>query len=108
MALTATATKSLRLAVSHILGMQDPCVMALSPCKRNLMYAVRTFVTVEETFKPIVTRLRTERKEMRRMIVYARSFEMCANVYLYFKKELGEHFTEPKDAPDLSSFCLPA
>ena len=31
---------------------------------------------------------------------------MCSNIYLYFKAELGEEFTEPTDAPDISRFRL--
>ena len=44
MAPTATATKSLRRAVSRILGMKNSHVIAYSPCKTNLMYAVSAFV----------------------------------------------------------------
>ena len=57
MALTATATKSLRRAVSRTLGMKNPHVIAYSPCKTNLMYAVSAFVTLEESFNPVITRL---------------------------------------------------
>ena len=106
MALTATATKSLRRAVSRTLGMKNPHVIAYSPCKTNLMYAVSAFVTLEESFNPVITRLRAERTTFPRIIVYGRSFEMCSNIYLYFKTELGEDFTEPRDAPDLSRFRL--
>ena len=106
MALTATATKSLRQAVSRTLWMKNPHVIAYSPCKTNLMYAVSAFVTLEESFNPVITRLRAEHTTFPRMIVYGRSFEMCSNIYLYFKTELGEDFTEPRDAPDLSRFCL--
>ena len=57
MALTATATKSLRLSVSCTLGMENPVVITLSPCKENIRYHVGTFTTVSETFKPFVKRL---------------------------------------------------
>ena len=70
------------------------------------MYAVSAFVTLEESFNPVITRLQAERTTFPRMIVYGRSFEMCSNIYLYFKTELGEDFTEPRDAPDLSRFRL--
>ena len=106
MALTATATKSVRQAVCRILGMKNPHIVALSPCKKNIMYAARNFSTVEESFHPFVTRLRAERTTFPRMIVYARSFDMCSSIYLYFKTEMGEDFTEPVDAPDLSRFRL--
>ena len=43
---------------------------------------------------------------MPRMIIYGRSFERCANIYLYFKIEMQAGFTEPMDAPDLSKFRI--
>ncbi len=106
MALTATATKQVRQAVIRTLGMKTPHIIAYSPCKKNIMYAVSTFSSLEQSFEPFITRLRNDRTEFPRMIIYARSFDMCSNIYLYFKNELGEDFTEPSDAPDLSRFRL--
>ena len=106
MALTATATKQVRMRVCRILGMAHPFIVALSPCKHNIMYSVGIFKDIETMFKPIVTRLQAERVGMPRMIIYGRSFEMCANIYLYFKSEMQAGFTEPMDAPDLSKFRI--
>ena len=50
MALTATATRTLRYAVSATIGMRNPFVVAIPPCKRNLMYTVSTPVSsVQDT-----------------------------------------------------------
>ena len=106
MAVTATATKSVRTAVSRTLGMRNPHIVACSPCKKNLMYSASPFISVEESFKRIATRLQAERTMFPRLIVYVRLFDMCSNIYLYFKAELGEEFTEPTDAPDISRFRL--
>ena len=106
MALTATATKKLQLKVSTILGMQNPKVIAVSPCKRNLMYAVTSFKSIHETFRPVLERLQQERVSMPRMIIYCRQYEQCADLYLYFKDGMGNNFTEPIDAPNLSKFRL--
>lgn len=106
MALTATATRSLHQVVCHLLGMKNPCIIAYSPCKINIMYAVNTFVSLEESFDSVITRLQDERTLFPRMIIYGRSFDMCSNLYLLFRSKLGEDFTEPKDAPDLSQFRL--
>lgn len=40
------------------------------------------------------------------MIIYCRTYDSCSNLYLYFKQGLGNGFTEPIDAPDLSKFRL--
>ena len=43
MALTATASKSLRHVVSNIIGLRNPHVVAVSPCKPNIMFSVGDF-----------------------------------------------------------------
>lgn len=106
MALTATATKTLRHSVSRTIGMCDPVVIAVPSCKKNIMYSVKAFESVANTFKPIIERLKLERTNMPRMIIYGRSFSVCADVFLYFKSQLGENITEPIDAPDLAKFRL--
>ena len=86
--------------------MAHPFIVALSPYKHNIVYSVGIFKDIETTFKPIVTRLQAERVGMPRTFFYGRSFEMCANIYIYFKIELQAGFTEPMDAPDLSKFQI--
>ena len=106
MALTATAPKTLRYSVTRTVGMHDPYILAISPCKKNMMYSVGKFEAIPSTFKAVVERLKAERTKMPRMIVYGKSFGMCADVYLYFKAELGDNITEPRGAPNLSRFRL--
>ena len=38
--------------------------------------------------------------------MYGQSYRMCADVYLFFRSQLGEQFTEPTDAPDITAFRL--
>ena len=106
MALTATATKTLQLQVAVILGMQNPVIVAVSPCKPNIMYAVSIFNSIKETFKPILLRLKKEKTKMPRTIIYCRRHEVTADLNLFFRDGLGECFTEPSDAPDHSGFRL--
>ena len=60
MALTATATTKLQVSVESILGMKNPASVIIVPCKPNIMYAVGIFKSVQETFAPILGRLRRE------------------------------------------------
>lgn len=106
MALTATATKSLCQTVMSIIGMQNPSVIAINPCKMNLMYTMSSFDSIENTFRPLVEKLRTERIKMHRTLIYAHQYHLCADIYLYFKKELGCEFTEPRNALDISKFRM--
>ena len=107
MALTATATKTLQQKIAGILGMYKPILISVSPCKKNIMYAIATsYSSIEHTFQPLLTRLRKERVTMSRIIIYCRKYEDCADLYMYFRDELGEDFTEPVQSPDLSKFRL--
>ena len=106
MAMTATATQQLRSSITSILGMHDPVIIAVSPCKANIMYAVESYESLDQAIGPFVARLQKERAKMSRTIIYCRSYSDCADLYLYFRDNLGSHFTEPPGAPDISKFRL--
>ena len=106
MALTATATKTLRRSVMSIVGMKNPAIIAINPCKRNIMYSVSLFDSIEKNFSGLVEKLRVQRTQMPRILIYAHQYHLCANIYLYFKKQLAGKFTEPKNAPDLTKFRM--
>ena len=61
MVLTATATKSVQSAVACTLGMDKPIVIALSPCKVNLVYNMGRYTSMCETFMPLLNRLKKEK-----------------------------------------------
>ena len=54
LALTATATKSLRSAVCRTLGMKNPYHVTVSPDKSNIFFFVSEFDSLEKTFKPLI------------------------------------------------------
>ena len=86
--------------------MHDPYILAKSPCKKNMMYSVSKFEALATTFKPVVEKLKSERISMPRIIIYGKSFSICADIYLFFRAELGESITEPIGAPNLARFRL--
>ena len=106
MALTATATSKLRFEVASMLGMTEELVVSISPCKPNIVYCIGKCSTLQETFRPIVDRLRSDRASFPRTIVYCRRYEHCANLYSFFKESLGDEFMEPRGAPNLPRFRL--
>ncbi len=106
MALTATASKTLRYSVSKTIGLQNPYVIVRCPCKANIVYSVGTFSDVSDTFQPMVQRLKEQRTKMPRVIIYCRRFEVCSDVYVLFRDHLGINFTEPPDSPDTPGFRL--
>ncbi len=106
MALTATATKTLQRQISYILGMYLPKVIAVPPCKNNIMYSVTSHTSLKNTFEPLSKKLKEEGTNMSRMIIYCRSIVDCADIYEFLKSELGDSFLVPPDAPDQSKFRL--
>ena len=106
MALTATASVKTRDRVIKILGMDNPCVISVSPHKANIVYWVFPKTSIEEHFGPVMKQLREVRHSMPRMIVFCRQYEECASLYQYFRLSLGNEFTEPIGAPNLSRFRL--
>ncbi|XP_019861292.1 PREDICTED: uncharacterized protein LOC105315307 isoform X1 [Amphimedon queenslandica] len=106
MALTATATHQLRLDLSRIIGLKNPVMIVQPPCKPNLMYKVGNFVSIEANFTPVLDNLRRERAAYSRTIIYCRTMDDCANLYLFFERGLGRDFTEPPGAPNISKFRL--
>ena len=57
MALTATATTSLRKEVTLLLSMENPVLVSVSPDKKNIKYLLANHVTMERTFGPIIDQL---------------------------------------------------
>lgn len=106
MALTATATKALRQDVQKIIGMKSPAIIALSPSKPNIMFAMRWHETVVEAFQPMLKQIEKDRVSFNRTIIYCRRFSDCGTLYMMFRQFLGQGFTEPVDAPDLPQFRL--
>lgn len=86
--------------------MKDPHIISVSPSKDNMVYKVTEFKSIIETFTPILERLLLERINAPKIIIFCDKIEVCAALYDFFKSGLGEHFTDPIDAPDLSQFRL--
>lgn len=107
MAMTATASRELRLKISDAVGLIDPIVIAVSPCKSNISYGVSKFLSLEESFGQILEELKEKCISMGRVIIYCRRYEDCSNLYCFFKRGLGQGFTYPPDAPcELSKYLL--
>ena len=106
MALTATATIKLRREVADIIGLHNEVVVSISPEKPNIMYMVKEFVSIEQTFSPLVTAVADKVLNVPKSIIYCRRMEDCANLYMHFKESLKEKFVFPIGAPDLPRFRL--
>ena len=104
MALTATATRAVRVEVERVLGMRAPDIIAVSPSKSNISYAVCRCETLTDTFIPSLQRLQKERLTFPYTIICCRRLSDCGDLYVFFRSFLGKDFSEPQDAPDLPQF----
>lgn len=105
--MTATASQDLRQKASEAIGLINPSIIAVSPCKQNIVYALSNFVDIKDSFDGILEELKNKLTSMGRIIIYCRQFNDCSNLYKFFKVGLGRNFTYPSDAPaELSKYRL--
>ena len=106
MALTATAMTKDRQSISKTLGLTDPFILSKCPVNHNLRYSVGRFTSIPETFNVFANRLLEEKALFPKTIIYGRSLERCADIYIYLKRQLGSCGTLPAGAPVISQFRL--
>ena len=104
MALTATASNSLRNGIMKTLGMRNAHVISISPNKRNIKYSVLNLETIDESFGPIADEIVEKQDGMDKVLIFCRAINDCSTLYFYFKKKLGSKFTHPEGAPDISKY----
>lgn len=102
LAATATATKEVRGDVISKLNMEGCEYVFVSPNRPNIYYEVRRCTTIEEDFAPLVESVRLHRAKAKRVIVYCRSLNRCADLYAHFHAELGSDSYDPPGAPHIS------
>ena len=64
------------------------------------------FESLESTFNSIIQKLKMERFNLGRTIIYCQKQETCARLYLLFWLALNREFTEPVGYPDLLRFWM--
>ena len=101
MALTATATNTLRKEICDTLGMRNPTIVSISPDKPNITFHVSPFVTIDKCFGPIAEQLYTNQTDLGRCIIFCPTLDDCPKLYRYFRMSLRDRFTYPVGAPDV-------
>ena len=105
MAVTATAKNETHVpSDKDTWYMDNPTVISVSPHKQNDIYWVLPKTSIEDIFGPVVKKLQELHQPFPRMIIFCKRYEDCASLYQYFGLSLGNEFTEPIGAPNLSQF----
>jgi len=97
MALTATATVVLREKVISVLGMKNPVIIAISPSKHNIIYIVNDADSLQQAFVNVIEGIKKQESIFPCTIIYCQTLSDCGRLYLHFKNNLGEQFTQTKD-----------
>ena len=105
-ALTATASRSSRESTVRSLRMHKPSLVYVPPMKKNIFYVVQPKVSIESLVCKLVAALREFRTSMPRIIIFCRRYDECFTMYHMLKSHLGNEFTEPRGAPDITKYCL--
>ena len=66
--------------------------------KQNVFLAIKVGKSFEESFLPVVVKLKALKTSMPRMIIFCKQRDHCAILYSYFKYHLCEDFTNPPGA----------
>ena len=107
MAMTATASKELRKKATDVICLDNPSIIAVSQCKKNIFYTVSKFTTINKSFGPVLDELKAKLTSMGRIIIYCRRIKDCSSLYEFFKVGLGDQFTHPVHTPsELSKYRL--
>ena len=56
--LPAPATSLLCYKIIEIFGSQNPKIIAVSPCKANIMYSMSKYVSIETSFGPLLEQIK--------------------------------------------------
>ena len=86
--------------------MVRPFIISQSPDRPNISYGVETPRKMEDTFTALAEELKRRRKTADRTIIFCRTHEDCAHIYIYLKRYLGKESIDPIGAPDLARFRL--
>ena len=107
MALTATATQATRKSICKSLGLVKPVIVSASPDKPNIKYSVCLNPEgLEETFALVADELQLHRQHTDRTIIFCRTYDSCAEIYLFMKARLRKEMTNPIGAPDKSVYRM--
>ena len=103
MALTATASRTMRRDIIQKLGMTNTKVINISPEKRNVFLAVKDKPSIENFVEKVSVILLHERQSSN---IFCRKYDDCYQFYRCFQAKLGKYFTIPAGAPNLPQFRM--
>lgn len=91
LALTATASASIRVRIQQLLAMKTPVEIVESPDRENIKISVTKIKgDPEVSFHWLTEKLKSEKNVCDKYIIYCRRIADCSNLYSYFKDEVKD------------------
>ena len=106
MALTATASRSVKKELIDSLEMSGCAVVTASLDRPNVFYEVKPRTTIHVDFHPLVNTLREEAVLAPRVLVYCQSLDTCSELYAHFHFELQDASYYPQGSAHISDHRL--
>ena len=106
MALTATATTETFEVITMRLSMSKLVVIASTPDHGNIFYSVVNETNIQGLADDLAEKLKTKRCAFLKTVLFVRTYQHCANIYMFLKKKMKDEFTEPPGYPNMSGYRL--
>lgn len=104
LALTATASATTRTALTLALGLRNAVEIVKSPDRPNIHLSVdRVAPDLETTFSWLLGMVQTSGVACPRVLVYCRTQNACASLYLHFNHTLGRRVFSPEGETSLEN-----
>ena len=102
-AVTATVSTTTRKDIIKKLDMNGCTFIYASPDRPNICYSVKLRTNLSTDLAYVVHDLKSNSVKARRVIIYCKSLNMCADLYAHFLYELGSMSYYPPGAEEIAS-----
>ena len=95
LALTATVTKESFDSICKSLLLDDPVLIGLPPNRVNVKHIVKECPSINELCHQLSDELMSKRQNAPKTVLFCRSLQGCADMFVVMKRMLGKYITEP-------------
>ena len=76
-------------------------IIGLQPDKENIKYLVKPCLSVGEISSVLDDELLRERSNMPKTVLFCRTLQHCADIYMALRRKLEQNITDPPGLPNL-------
>ena len=99
LALTAAVTQDTLEVVTQCLAMRNVAVVGLPPSRANIVFKMQPFQKLDKFTTSLCTDLMRLRLDYPKTVVFCRTYDDAADLYITMRSKLGGAFTHPPNVP---------